>query len=91
MPFASKANAVNKQGNIRKGFKEITDKNGKTRYLTENNPVKKTINKDVKKDVKKEKIVKEKTEKAKTKGVAKEKKMKDVIIDSDDDLTVNFD
>lgn len=89
MPFASKAAAVNKQGNIRKGFREITDKNGKTRYLTENKPVKKEIKKDVKKDVKEVKPKKDKTEKAKTKGVVK--KMKDVVIDSDEDLTVNFD
>jgi len=49
MPFASKAQATDENGNIKKGFKEIIDKNGKTKYLSENRPSSKvTVAKKVK-------------------------------------------
>ena len=34
MPFASAAQATDKNGKLKAGFKEFTDKNGKTRYLS---------------------------------------------------------
>jgi len=91
MPFASKTNACAKNGNIKKGFREVTDKNGKIRYMTDNKK------KDVKKDVKEVKKDKPKTEKAKPKGVTPEKvekvkKVKKIVVEEEDDdnLTLNF-
>lgn len=38
MPFASKDTATDSKGKIKKGYKEVTDKNGKVRYMTETPP-----------------------------------------------------
>lgn len=60
MPFASASQATDSKGKIKDGFKEFTDKNGKTRYLsmtpaprkpkTVKAPEKKTKTKTKKKD-----------------------------------------
>lgn len=77
MPFAAKSDATQKNGKVKKGYRVITDKNGRDRYMTDNaskvvksEPKKKDV-KPVVKKVKKEKV---ETEKVKTKGVALEKK-----------------
>jgi hypothetical protein len=72
MPFASKSQAVDSNGNIKKGYREITDKNGKTKYLSENKP--KAIPKSDKKEPKKESKVKKES---KAKKEPKKKKGKE--------------
>lgn len=77
MPFAAKSAACAKNGNVKKGFKMITDKNGKERYMTDGPS--KVVKSDVKKkDVKPvlKKVKKEIVEKkeVKTKGSTPEPK-----------------
>ena len=64
MVFASKQQATDSKGKVKKGYKAVTDKNGKVRYLTESKPVK--TNKVAETKPKKEK--KEKKEKKLDKG-----------------------
>jgi len=106
MPFAAKSIATQKNGKIKKGFKMITDRNGRERYMTdvkaapkkkEIKQMGKTVEKnivtkgDVKPVVKKVKKEVVKTEKAESKGVSKKKVKKEIEIDSDDEgLTLNF-
>ena len=58
MPFASKSNAIGKNGKLKRGYREIVGKDGKTRYMTD------TKKKDVKpkKEVKTKKVKKVKKE-----------------------------
>lgn len=54
MPFAKKTDALNSKGILKKGFKELTGKDGKIRYFSELPKVKKPVKKLVeKKPVKK--------------------------------------
>lgn len=98
MPFAAKSIACAKNGNIKKGFRVITDKNGKERYMTDikTEPKKKVIKQMAKpvekmtgkKDVKKDKKENVETKKPISKGVSKKK---EILIDSDEDrLTLHF-
>lgn len=106
MPFAAKSTACAKNGNVKKGFKMITDKNGRERYMTDGPSKvlkKEVIKKDVKqvgKKVKPGEVVKKDS---KNKGVAKEikkvvkgkpkKKKEDVKEDDapEEKLKVEFD
>ena len=59
MPFASKSAATMKNGKVRKGFREITDTRGYTRYMTDNKPKKdvKPVKKKVFKKPRKEEFI----------------------------------
>lgn len=65
MPFASKATATNSNGTLKKGFKEITDKNGKTRYLSTTPATRKASTMPKIKDSKKSKESKKEPKKSK--------------------------
>ena len=67
MVFVSLANAKNSKGVLKKGVSEITDKNGRIRYVSSS---------VVKKDEDKTKTKKNETKEIKSKVVAKEKKEK---------------
>ena len=64
MVFASKQQATDSKGKVKKGYKAVTDKNGKVRYLTESKPVKTN------------KVQQEKVAETKPKKEKKEKKEK---------------
>ena len=80
MGFISKADACQKNGKVKKGFKVITDKNGRERYMTDTKP------KDDKKGVKKVRKKNTETEEDKSKGVSNETGQ----IDTDEGLTLHF-
>ena len=102
MPFAAKSVATQKNGTVKKGFRVITDKNGRERYMTDNaskvvksDPKKKDVKPllkktNVKKVEKKEPKNKEST--PESKKVIK-KVVKKVVKKEDDDepLKVDFD
>lgn len=73
MPFASKATATNSNGTLKKGFKEITDKNGKTRYLSATPAPRKASTMPKIKDSKKSKESKKEPKKSKESKESKKK------------------
>jgi len=82
MVFVSANDAKSKNGKLKPGVKEITDKNGRTRYVSSA-----VVNKDGKKD----KNEKPEKKNAKSKGVDNKKK-KDVQTQAPEDkLIVEFD
>ena len=70
MVFISKADALTKKGDVRKGVRVIVDARGHTRYLNE------TVKANKKETVKKEKVEKEPREKRDTVTLKKEKDKK---------------
>ena len=95
MPFAAKSVATQKNGTVKKGFRLITDKNGRERYMTDD-----TKKKDVKPVVKKVKKEVAETKEVKNKGVAqqnkkvvegKPKKKKQDVVKDEEKLKVDFD
>jgi hypothetical protein len=78
MVFCKKDDALNKKGELKKGYRMVTDKNGKDRYLTTKEAA---TNKESKKKVV-EKVVKK---------VKKEKKIEVEPLSDTPSLTVEFD
>ena len=76
MVISNKANATDKNGNVKKGFKMITTSTGRIMYLTDG---------PKKEKVKKEKVKKVKASDAPSKGVTKEKGIRLDVKDSDEE------
>lgn len=56
MPFCKQTDATDSKGKIKNGFKEITDKNGKKRYMSETPAPKLKVTKDKKGVIKVSKV-----------------------------------
>ena len=84
MVFASKAIATNSNGTLKKGFKEITDKNGKTRYLSDTPaPRKASTMPKIKESLKESKKEPKKTTKKEPKKEPKEPKKIEISLGND--------
>ena len=89
MPFASQKNATDSKGNIKEGFKKITDKNGKIKYLSNVPAVRKS--KDVKASkVKASKVKASKVKASKVSKVKDSKKNSPDVFEGEDPLTVSL-
>jgi len=101
MVFVSAANAKAKNGKLKSGVKEITDKNGRVRYVSSvvaKKEVKKVVKGTPVKDVKKKEVKNVEKKEVKNKGVVKEKvikekskKKKEEVVDDEEKLKLDFD
>ena len=94
MPFASASNALTNNGEIKPGYKMITDKNGKIKYLSENKPKSKSEPKTPKAS-KASKVSKKATPITKPKEPKRPKKVNkvninDPITETQDDFKVSI-